>query len=61
MYNIANEQHLDVRRYRQLPACVANLINKALQKDAASRFQSGKQMAAALKRCQPQIREMEAA
>ncbi len=61
MYNIANEQHLDVRRYRQLPTCVANLVNKALQKDAGSRFQSGKQMAAALKRCQPQIQEMEAA
>ena len=62
MYNIANEKHPDIRRYRSdLPNCVNNVINKALQKEAESRFQSGKQMAASMKRCQEHIKEMNAA
>jgi serine/threonine-protein kinase len=62
MYNIANEAHPDIRRFRaDLPNCVNNLINKALQKDASERFQSGKDMALAMKRCHEHIREMEAA
>jgi len=61
MYNITNEQHPDIRRFRSdLPNCVNNLIDKALQKEAADRFQSGKDMAIALKRCQEHIREMAA-
>ena len=62
MYNIANEDHVDIRRYRaDLPNCVTKLINIALQKEASKRFQSGKQMAIAMKSCQEHIREMEAA
>ena len=62
MYNIANEKHPDIRRYRSdLPNCVNNVINKSLSKEAEGRFASGKQMAAAMKRCQEHIREMEAA
>ena len=62
MYNIANEKHPDIRRYRaDLPNCVNNVVNKSLQKEAASRYTSGKQMAAAMKRCQEHIKEMEAA
>ncbi len=62
MYNIANEEHPDIRRYRaDLPNCVNNLVNKSLQKDVADRFQTGKEMAIAMKRCQEHIREMEAA
>ena len=62
MYNIANEPHPDIRRFRSgLPNCIPSLINKALQKEAAARFQSGIEMAAAMKRCQEHIREMEAA
>jgi CHASE2 domain-containing sensor protein len=61
MYNIANEKHPDIRRYRSdLPNCANNIINKALQKDAASRYESGKQMAVAMKRCEEHVREMEA-
>jgi CHASE2 domain-containing sensor protein len=61
MYNITNEQHPDIRRFRSdLPNCVNNLIDKALEKEAADRFQSGKDMAIALKRCQEHIREMAA-
>jgi serine/threonine-protein kinase len=62
MYNIANEKHPDIRRYRSdLPNCVTNLINKSLQKEAKARFASGKQMAASMKRCQEHINEMNAA
>jgi len=62
MYNITNEKHPDIRRYRSdLPNCVNNVINKALQKDATARYESGKQMAASMKRCQEHIKEMNAA
>jgi CHASE2 domain-containing sensor protein len=62
MYNIANEDHPDIRRFRSdLPNCVTKLVNIALQKEATKRFQSGKQMAIAMKSCQEHIREMEAA
>ena len=62
MYNIANEEHPDIRRFRSdLPNCVTKLVNIALQKEATKRFQSGKQMAIAMKTCQEHIREMEAA
>jgi serine/threonine-protein kinase len=62
MYNIANEEHVDIRRFRaDLPNCINKLINTALQKDATKRFQSGKQMAIAMKTCHEHIREMEAA
>jgi len=62
MYNIANEKHPDIRRFRSdLPNCVNNVINKALQKEAKDRYASGKQMAASMKRCQEHIKEMNAA
>jgi serine/threonine-protein kinase len=62
MYNITNEKHPDIRRYRSdLPNCVNNVINKALQKEAKARYESGKQMAASMKRCQEHIKEMNAA
>ncbi len=62
MYNIANEKHPDIRRFRaDLPSCVSSVINKALKKEAEARFASGKQMAISMKRCQQHIREMEAA
>ena len=62
MYNIANEDHPDIRRFRSdLPNCVQALVNKALAKDATERFQTGKDLALAMKRCHPHIREMEAA
>jgi serine/threonine-protein kinase len=62
MYNITNEAHPDIRRFRgDLPNCVQKLVNKTLQKDASQRFQTGKEMALAMKACQEHIKEMEAA
>jgi CHASE2 domain-containing sensor protein/tRNA A-37 threonylcarbamoyl transferase component Bud32 len=62
MYNIANEKHTDIRRYKpDLPTCVATVINKSLHKEAERRYQSGKQMAAAIKRCHDQVKESQVA
>jgi len=52
MYKIANEKHPDVRLFKpDLPACVSRIINKALAKDAAKRFNSGERFANAIERC----------
>jgi CHASE2 domain-containing sensor protein/tRNA A-37 threonylcarbamoyl transferase component Bud32 len=52
MYKIANEKHPDVRLFRpDLPACVSRIINKALAKDAAKRFDSGERFSNAIERC----------
>ncbi|MGD8783520.1 MAG: serine/threonine-protein kinase [Thioalkalispiraceae bacterium] len=52
MYKIANEKHPDVRLFRpDLPACVSRIINKALAKDAAKRFDSGERFSSAIERC----------
>jgi len=52
MYKIANEKHPDVRLFRpDLPACVSRIINKALAKDAAKRFNTGERFGNAIERC----------
>jgi serine/threonine-protein kinase len=61
MYKIANEEHLDITMLRpELPACVADLVNKLLQKDAADRYQSGKSLADDIRRCIPQFNQGDA-
>jgi serine/threonine-protein kinase len=52
MFKIANEQHADIRTHNpKLPACVAAIVNKALAKDPAQRWQDGEMMAKALRLC----------
>jgi len=52
MFKIANEPHADIRTQRTgLPACVAAVTNKALAKDPDQRYQSGEQMAKAIRLC----------
>ncbi len=52
MFKIANEPHPDVRTVKKgLPTCVAVVINKALAKDPEQRYQSGEQMAKAIRLC----------
>ena len=56
MYKITNEKHMDIRILRpDLPACIANLINKALSKDIEKRYQSGKLMVSSIKRCSDKL------
>lgn len=58
MYKITNEKHPDIRSYRpDVPNCVSTLMNKILNKDIEKRFQTGKQMAAAMERCYEKILE----
>jgi CHASE2 domain-containing sensor protein len=52
MFKIANEAHADIRTHNsKLPACVAAIVNKALAKDPAQRWQDGEMMAKALRLC----------
>lgn len=52
MFKIANDPHPDIRTVNPaLPACVAAVINKALAKDPEQRYQTGEQMAKAIRLC----------
>jgi eukaryotic-like serine/threonine-protein kinase len=52
MYKITNEEHPKPGKFRKgLPTCAVRIINKCLQKDPGSRYQSGAELAAALERC----------
>ena len=52
MFRIANEPHPDVRSLNpQAPECLAAVIDKALAKDIAKRYQSGAEMAHDLRTC----------
>lgn len=55
MYQITNQKPRSIRKLRSdLPACVPRILNKALEKDPADRFESGRAMAEALARCASQ-------
>ncbi|MEE8365081.1 MAG: serine/threonine-protein kinase [Gammaproteobacteria bacterium] len=57
MYKIANEKHPDVRQFRKdLPPGMSKLVNKALQKEADKRYQSGGKFETAIQRFMGQIR-----
>jgi len=59
MYNIANEKHPNVRRFRMdLPPCVSTIIDKALEKDPKQRFPSGREMAIMMKACFEQAKDV---
>ena len=52
MYMITHKKTPDPRLLRaDLPDCVVSIIRKALVKEPDKRFQSGRQMAQAIKRC----------
>ena len=50
MFVIANEPHVPVTSIRaDLPHCLDRIMDKALAKDPASRYESGAEMALALR------------
>ncbi len=50
--SIVNEPHADILLIRpDLPPCFAEIINRALNKDVEGRFQSGREMAMAIRKC----------
>ncbi len=52
-YKIANDKPKSIRKIRpELPTCLTRLINKSFEKEPKQRFQTGKALADALKRCQ---------
>ncbi len=52
MFRIANEPHGDILKIRpDVPKCVVRIINKALDKDVDQRYQSGSEMAEAIRKC----------
>jgi serine/threonine protein kinase len=52
MFKIANEQQEDIRSVNPaLPACLSDIVNKALAKNIEERYQTGAEMAADLKAC----------
>ncbi len=52
MFKIANEPHVDILTYNpKLPPCLVDIINKALAKQPDERYQTGDEMAQAIKAC----------
>jgi len=52
MFKIANEPHTDILSVRpDLPACVAEIINRSLAKEVTERYANGADMANALRQC----------
>jgi len=52
MHKIASEPHAPLRSIRpELPECVENIISRTLAKDPEDRYQSGAELAAALRSC----------
>jgi serine/threonine-protein kinase len=51
-HKICNENPPDIRKLRDdIPACLARIINKAMQKQKDNRYKSGAQMAKSLRQC----------
>ena len=48
MYKIVYEEPVDIATVRQLPAELAAVVSRALQKDPAARFQTGEELASVL-------------
>ncbi len=58
MYKIANEPHDDPSMVNfELPPCVGQIIDRALQKDAGARYQTGEEMAKDLRNCRASLGE----
>jgi len=52
MFRIANEPHVDIKTVRaDIPDCAVNIINKALSKNVEERYQTGAEMADAIRKC----------
>lgn len=59
MYKIANEPHIDISQIKpelaQQKPCLSAIINKALQKDVNSRYQTGAELARDIQACAKQV------
>lgn len=56
MYQITNSKQKDITKIRtNLPACIKTIVDKALQKDSAKRFQTGEEFSKSIERCLAKI------
>lgn len=56
MFRIANEPHRNIRDINpDIPIALSGLINRALSKDPAQRFQTGQEFAEAIRQCEATI------
>lgn len=61
MYRIANEEPNDIRGWRPgMPTCISDVIEKSLEKKPGDRFQSGREMADALRACRDMVADARA-
>jgi serine/threonine-protein kinase len=52
MFKIANEPHADILTYAPtLPQCLVDIVNQTLAKDPDQRFQTGEELARAIRAC----------
>jgi serine/threonine-protein kinase len=52
MHKIASEPHVPLRSIRpELPECVENIVTRALEKNPEDRYQTGAELAAAVRSC----------
>jgi serine/threonine-protein kinase len=57
MFKIANEPHADILQYNPaLPECLVSIIEKALSKQPETRYQTGEEMAAAVRQCMDSLK-----
>jgi serine/threonine-protein kinase len=60
MFRIANEPHTNILIIREdVPPCLVAIIDKALSKNKAERFQTGQEMAEAIRQCAKQCVDFE--
>jgi CHASE2 domain-containing sensor protein len=56
MYRIANDKPVGIKKVRSdITPCITRIINKALHKDPAKRFQTGQVMADSLRKCRDKM------
>lgn len=56
MYQITNSKQKDITKVRSdLPTCIKTMVDKALQKDAAKRYQTGEEFSKSIERCLAKI------
>ena len=61
MYQIAKERHLSVKAVNsRIPEVVEKIIDKAMEKDVATRYQKARQMAEHIKKVVARIDELQA-
>jgi eukaryotic-like serine/threonine-protein kinase len=62
MFKIANEPPVDILTVNPaLPGCLVDIIHRALAKDVAERFQTGEEMAQAIRDCAAGLRTVDVA